>query len=277
MEVFASVAAQEAIDPESLAAKSKENAAATHIVILGTEPRDATLLATPLFSYADNPRGIHDARLWLYRSGQRPAALLKTEYMTLSGRTRWVYCAASWSTDRMQATLPSGRQWTSTKPGVDWATLPTDFQVGATPTARLRQLKEVARRFTATSVDEVGAAGAQEMRLLNQPLHRYADPDAGLIDAALFGLTNNGTNPDLVLAIEIVREASGPSEWRFAASQMTSARLHLRLDDREVWTAPYVRTRPGKLHDQERWMFVAEFTEVNSAPASDRSGQSQPQ
>lgn len=274
----AAAAAQDAIDPELLAAKSKDKASAARVVMLdGASPQAATLLATPLLSYADNPRGIHDARLWLYQAGQRPAALMKTEYMTLNGRERWVYCAASLSNSRMTLTLPSGREWTSSKPGVEWKALPTDLQPGNTPAARLRQLKNAARRFAATSFDDMSAAGAQEMRLLNQPLHRYAAPDEGVVDAALFGLTNNGTNPDLVLAVEIVRDGSEQAEWRFAASQMTSARLQLRLDDQEVWTAPYVRTNPGRMHDQERWMFVAEFSETQGASAPDRPTKSQPQ
>jgi hypothetical protein len=256
------VRADDALDSAALAAKSKANAEATKFVRLdGAKSLPLNLSPKPLLSYADNPRGIHDARLWLLQVDQRPAALMKTEYMTLNGWPQWVYCVSSWSKPNIQVTLPLGKQWTSSKPGVEWQSLPTDFSTSETAAGRLRQLKETARRFSATSIDEVAPAGAQEMRLLNQPLVRYSAPGEGILDAALFGLTNNGTNPDLILALEIVGNTGGPLEWRYAAAQMTSARLHMRLDDKEVWAAPYVRVVTGSLHDQERWMFVAEFPE----------------
>jgi hypothetical protein len=43
----------------------------------------------------------------------------------------------------------------------------------------------------------------QEIRRLATPVYRYADVGAGLRNGVIFGLTTNGTNPDLLLLIEL--------------------------------------------------------------------------
>ena len=50
-----------------------------------------------------------------------------------------------------------------------------------------------------------------ELRVLPQPVHRYANPDSGLIDGAMF-LISYGLNPELVLLVEANRKEEGSPE-----------------------------------------------------------------
>lgn len=245
------------LDPKALQAAAKAQAEGTTVRIgEGEQGVLVERLSKPILTYVDNARSIHDARLWLYQTGARPVALLKTEFITIKAKPEWMYCAASLTEAPVGMTLANGRRWTSTKPGIEWQTLAFDIPPADSSTGRLRQLKELARRFTATSRDVQN--GLQEMRLLNQPMHRYAIPDEHVVDGALFGLTNNGANPDLLLLLEARRLDSVPFEWRFSAAQMTTAELLLRFNDREVWRGPAVTFARG-LQDQQRWMFFSEI------------------
>ena len=78
----------------------------------------------------------------------------------------------------------------------------------------------------------------QEMRLLATPIHRYADAGSGLQDGMIFGLTTNGTNPDMAIVIESRGKKDSPFEWKYGIVKMTIAEVHVRLDRKEVWMSP---------------------------------------
>jgi hypothetical protein len=46
----------------------------------------------------------------------------------------------------------------------------------------------------------------EEMRVLGTPIHRYGDAESALQDGMIFGLTTNGTNPDMFILIELRRD-----------------------------------------------------------------------
>ena len=100
------------------------------------------------------------------------------------------------------------------------------------PAQRTRQIKELAQQFTAHEFWDPNNS-RYELRLLIQPVHKYADPDSGLLDGALFLLCHE-TNPEVALLIEAVREEGGPT-FRYALARLGHAELHVALADKEVW------------------------------------------
>ena len=97
----------------------------------------------------------------------------------------------------------------------------------ATPQRRLRQLREIARRFA--SHEEVKDEKC-ELRLLPTPVDRYSPSKADRADGAIFFFTF-GTNPEVVLLIE-----SDGKGWSYAAGRMTGAQVVvLTLDDAAAW------------------------------------------
>ena len=75
------------------------------------------------------------------------------------------------------------------------------------------------------------------LRLLSRPIDRYADLASGLMDGAIF-IYANGTNPEVLLAIEVGRRGAGSPTWSYAAAPLTRAAPTIRLDRQDVWTHP---------------------------------------
>lgn len=110
---------------------------------------------------------------------------------------------------------------------------------------RLVQMRELARRFHAATYK---TDSANELRLLTQPLYRYPNETAEVLDGALFAFAE-GNDPEALLLLEAVPVEQGKRhEWRYTLARSTSYRVVVRLDDREVFAVePYwkVRRTPG--------------------------------
>jgi hypothetical protein len=74
--------------------------------------------------------------------------------------------------------------------------------------------------------------------MLSQPIDRYEDTAAGIIDGAAFVFAY-GTNPELLLLLEC--DASG---WRFAAARMSWAETVVELDGAVVKTFEHINAHP---------------------------------
>jgi hypothetical protein len=106
------------------------------------------------------------------------------------------------------------------------------------PAHRLRQLREMAREFTATKTDRKGVT--RPLRLLTQPLYRYESPGHGVVDGALFTFVE-GTDPEVFLLIEAIRgEGEKAAAWRYALARMNSVNFRASHKDREVWSVPTI-------------------------------------
>jgi hypothetical protein len=154
----------------------------------------------------------------------------------------------------------SGAAWTpKTGSGALRREIPETPTPAESKTQRLVQMRSLARRFSATCyaprTDE-----PTQLRLLTQPLYRYTDDKAGLLDGALFALVVSN-DPELFLVLEAVRDdKDSKPQWRYSLARMSSQKLSVVLDDKEVWTAgnywqmptadrrtgPYIEGRIGK-------------------------------
>jgi hypothetical protein len=105
----------------------------------------------------------------------------------------------------------------------------------ATPARRLTQMREIARRFQATSYK---MDSPYELRLLPQPLYRYDDQQAGILDGALFSFAEGNDAEALLLLEACTIDDRTDHLWRYTLARMTSYRVVVRLDDREVFAVP---------------------------------------
>ena len=210
------------------------------------------LVSAPVFRYSDQRRNMLDGTLWRWGTTGRPVALMKVElYPTAAGGTRWVYCLASLSDDLIEAGLTGLQPFRTTEPGLTVQPIP-DVQepAGSAPLRRL-QMKRLAQQFNVTIWNDVD--NSDQMRLLPTPICRYSDPEAQLLDGAVFGFTM-GTNPDVLVVIE-ADSSDGAAEWRFGCVCMTSAGFKVRSKDRVVFEVPFSRQRAGAPAEYERWMW----------------------
>jgi hypothetical protein len=104
---------------------------------------------------------------------------------------------------------------------------------GAKETQRLRQAREIARRFTAHEFWDPDNSRS-ELRLLAQPVHRYSDEKDGLQDGAAFVLAHD-TNPEIVLLVEALGKDLETARWHYSLARLGSAEIHVELEGKEVW------------------------------------------
>lgn len=219
----------------------------------------------PLFRYSDQPRDIIDATLWGYGTKGRPIAMQKIEYYQKPRvDLHWFYCTSSLSERLIETRWQDGQQWVAKVPGIELKLLPNGPAPSDHGFARLVQMKRIARRFSATIYDPPLDL-LEHMRLLPRPIDRYSDPDAGLRDGALFGFATNGTNPDLLLVVELHEQESGEAVWKYGLARMTTGQLNVHFDDKEVWSVPYLKPAGvGNVSKFDTWLFFWESPEVGA-------------
>jgi hypothetical protein len=112
-------------------------------------------------------------------------------------------------------------------------------------------MKDMARRFSVRSSE--GTNRSEQLRLMQQPIHRYADPEQRLEDGAIFGFSS-GTNPACLLLIELHTDDPSPPIWHYGFVGMSAESLRARLDDKEVWFFPAA----GKIGAIDSWIWFFE-------------------
>jgi hypothetical protein len=124
-----------------------------------------------------------------------------------------------------------GREfWNPAKPGVKFQSVPGSQDPAATPVARLRQMRELAGEFTVER--EHPEQGKGQMRLLPQPIYRYASLKANVADGAMFVYVE-GTDPEAYLLIE-ARGGESP-QWEFAFARMNIVKFTGAYKGDVVW------------------------------------------
>lgn len=236
---------------QKLAQESRSRAEGIQVMLgAGDRATKATLHPTPLMKYTDVPRLIEMATLWVWQDEGCPMALAKVEAYRRKGGPKWLYCFTSTSTGTVSATWPNGRRFQSRAPGIEWTALkgPVPQETAA---GRLRQMKALFRRFSATSRDDV-LKTSDELRPLARPLHEYSSPKHGVVQGILCGFAANGTNPDLIIALEAVspaKDKDAPKSWRYGVIGMTASGVTVKLDAAEVFDWPYARSTG----DRDTW------------------------
>ena len=189
------------------------------------------LIDQPLIRFNDPTRAFLDGGVWAVGSTGRPAMLASLERY----HSKWTWELISLSADKLAADLPDGWKWRPEQPGLDLQELPKSEQPSDNKATRLRQMKVLVRRFSAS--ERGGDNQTYELRLLPQPIHRYADPDQGIVDGALFVFAN-GTNPEVIAVLECQATAAGDPVWKYGFAPLTTAPATAKLDDEVVWSKP---------------------------------------
>jgi hypothetical protein len=181
----------------------------------------------PVFRYSDPARGIVGAALWRLGAKGRPKALISTELMPkLFGRPRIVYEFLSLTEIPFNAASRDYR-WEPTSSALTMKPLPKSPPPAAGASARIRQLKQLAKRFTAS---ELVDGERCELRLMPTPIERYTPADADRADATIF-LFSFGTNPEALLFIE-----TDGTDWTYGFARLSgAASMTAMLDEMPAW------------------------------------------
>jgi hypothetical protein len=227
----------------------------------GEKSKEAKLIDQPLFRFSDPSRLHSDGSIWAWVIAGRPVML--TEFRT-ADRTKgvWGHDLVAASDARVVADVGGHGRFAPRAPDFKLMPVPESRAPAATEAGRLRQMKQFARKLSASQVWQGQAA---ELRLLPTEIHRYSDADNGLVDGAAFAFAV-GSNPEAILFVEAHKtdsDSSAPGSWKYGLVRMSAAAVTFKLGDTEVWTVPqsfgssaatyycFTRAVPGRVVDPE--------------------------
>jgi hypothetical protein len=226
-------AGQEAAKPETTSAALAKRAASLTMSWPDHPQRKApSLLTAPVLRCNDLTRDEVDGAVWLWLDDKRPiAAMCLLQFA--SGK--WNYELVSLNHESMKVAGSAAWTWEPKATPRTWIAL--ESAVPENSRARQQTLRTLARRSAAS---ERHRGESFVLRLLERPLYTYADEANGILEGAVFALTN-GTNPEILLQLEA--QGDKTKKWRAAFSRLGSAALQVKLEDQEVWSAPAVDAR----------------------------------
>jgi hypothetical protein len=195
---------------------------------------DVKLSARPLLTFGDAARNNEAGTLWTWTVKQRPVAFV--EVFRPSGDPTLVHALTLASEQRIELKLAESQTWRPGKTQRQPKRCPADVAtVADSPIQRLRQMKDISRHFHAHEFWDPNNSRF-ELRLLVQPVYRYQDDVAKIVDAGVFALAH-GTNPEVLVLIEAVKE-NDTVAWHYDFLRLGSAEIHVLWDEEEVWTVP---------------------------------------
>jgi hypothetical protein len=213
----------------------KERAAELALYRGSTGKEPLKLNAEPVLRYSNAEReiGSLDGLTFLWLVGQRPAAAVSLSIRRV--RSEIYRECTSFSEGPLECRSGESTVWSPKTGGLLAQPLVDAPTPAAGKAQRLAQMRSLARRFTARCYDSRTDEPA-ELRLLPQPLYRYADEQANILDGGLFAFVVSN-DPEMFLLLEAASaDATREPSWRYSLARMSSLRETVLLDDKEVWT-----------------------------------------
>ena len=196
---------------------------------IATEPPKKLTLADAAVLRWNYPiRNVDDAAAFIWLNKEQPAAVATVmSYRDRAQNLRRAYEFLSLSPDRLSAVKSGQLVWHPEKPGLTWRDVPEAPPPADSPAARRRQMHDLSAKF---QVSVESDNNRYELRLLAQPLYRYQDGPADILDGSLFALVE-GTDPELILAL---KSSAEEPKWRFATGRLTRWAIEIRYQDKVV-------------------------------------------
>lgn len=199
-------------------------------------------LAEPAYRFDVADRNVTDGTVWIWgRSGRPSAVMTVTKHRAGRQGPHWLTELTSTAPGPITGTVEGGLSWQPSRPGAVLRAFPKAPPPADDPAQRLRQMKELARQLRARESSRVreGLAARPvqfyELRILPQPVHRYADAPSGLIDGGLF-LLAYGLNPEAILLMEAHRDGPSGPEWRCGFARVAVMDLQVDFEGKELWS-----------------------------------------
>jgi hypothetical protein len=222
----------------------------------------------PLLLFGDSARDNGDGTLWAWGAPGRPRVVVESYFNTKTGGQR-INAITLTGDDLVVAKTPTAASilWQPKQAQIKPVPFPDASPPDAKQTVRTRQLKEMARRITAHQFWDPDNS-RYELRLLVQPVHRYADEESQIQDGALFVLAH-GTNPEVLVLIEALGESIDKARWHYGLARCGSAEMHVAIDGKEVWTVGRTPGVVGKPTDPY-WLFTTTPDPPDAAAGDDK-------
>jgi hypothetical protein len=206
----------------------------------------------PLLILSDPTRFDARGTVWAWGDKGRPAVINEIFYEPAKNKDTgfWIIVSYNASETKLKATREGRSWWIENNSTLKFKDLPGGPEPAASTGGRQRQIKSLAGKFTAHEFWDPDNSRF-ELRLIERPLLTYSDPDKGIVDGALFAFAN-GTNPEILLFLEVHADAAdkSKSKFRYGVGRLSYAEIHLAYEEKEVFTEErgYNLSGPDKAH-----------------------------
>jgi hypothetical protein len=217
----------------------RKQAAEYKIVFDGDNSADIQLVTEPILQWSQPVRGGADGAVFVWTQQGQPVAIGTFFIWPVNERLQGVTHELHSLSQLPLVAAWRDRRWTPPKDSIVWKPVPEAPKPGMSAEQRLRQMRDLARQFSAESRDK--EERKWDLRLLPRPIFRFdvdrkSEPAAAereVLDGALFGFVE-GTDLEIVLSIRAAKTETG-HRWEYALARMSDFRLAVRRDDTTVW------------------------------------------
>jgi hypothetical protein len=227
--------AAEKIDARLLALH-RDEAKRWEIFVDAERPTKADFRSEPVYRWTNAARANgQTGAMFVWTYGGRPVALGGVFSNPEQGRRIVMHEFHALGPLRLFPRLKESQKEWRPGAGVPCYPLPDAPAPEATATRRTLQMRELARNFSAHTIDNVDARW--QLRLLSRPLYRYEKPEGDVIDGALFAFVSDaGTDPEIVLVLEAVNEGN-KATWQYRTVRFSISSLYVQYKEKEIWTS----------------------------------------
>ena len=196
-----------------------------------------------IYSYSAPQQGMQQSVLWSLSTpaGGRPFAIMATNYgghVSDDYTSTLEFVSLSDSSYSLEGDETKW-VWTPSGPGVQFAPVPRAAQPASEASERSSQISTLAERFKSHLSTEPKVI----LKRTELPVVRYSDPAQGIVDGAIFWLSQ-GDNPEVALLLEARTRESG-LQWEFALARLSAAPLVALVDEEQVWSVESSLGAPG--------------------------------
>jgi hypothetical protein len=219
---------------DKLLALHRDEAKRWEIFVDADRTKKAAFVSEPVYRWTNAARaGGQIGAMFVWTFGGRPVALGGVFSNPEAGRRVVMHELHALGPLRLFPHLEDSQQQWHPGAGVPLFPLPDAPPPATTATRRLLQMRELAREFTAHTVDNLGVRW--QLRLLARPLFRYETGGSDLIDGALFAFVSDaGTDPEIVLVLEAVKEGTKQT-WHYRTVRLSVSGLFVQFKGKEIW------------------------------------------
>lgn len=237
-----SVSAQDKVETKAEAKSNAEKLATRRLEFMKNSVKDyefllgpdfkakLTVEREPLLRFTNPVSGLQDGGffVWKNESG-RP---MVGAQVFLTGEDLWIHEFQSLAPVPFRVSRNDKFVWEPQRAGVEVKPVPDAPPPAASAVQRLVQMRDIAKRFTASDEFE-GRPQSDELRLLTKPLVRFGAENSDMLDGALF-VHAHGTDPELMIVLEALKTDSGV-RWHYSLAPMTGYALKASFDNQPVW------------------------------------------
>ncbi len=212
-------------------------AAAEYEIRVGSDEKEKPLdlKREPVLKWSNPVVGEVHGNVFLWTRDGRPL-VVGSLFKWFSPQKHMAHEFHSFAEEPLSAKFHGDPVWKTTEAGLRFVDIPRAPAPADNESQRLSQLKQLAKAFSGVEKFRKDPNNI-ELRLLPQPIHRYAAPKQGIVNGGLFAFVQ-GTDPEIFLLIEARGKDVATARWQFAATRMASMpELRLRHQDKQIWEA----------------------------------------